>query len=160
MATNREGGYNSGRSSYGNNRPSYGNEEGNTIVRLVLIMMDRQRLIPLVLPGEGMSADGMKKRRPRVGDTRVDYNDSRSSGGTVTHPDVRMVTITLMAVIVRGVVDMEIIAVLLTIIIAVPVEEVDFPKDSRVTTCVRKQIKYKEVFGGSERTDSFEQILI
>ena len=31
--------------------------------------------------GEGMSADGMKKRRPRVGDTRVDYNDSRSSGG-------------------------------------------------------------------------------
>ena len=44
-----------------------GMEEGNTIVRLVLIMMDRQRL--------------MKKRRPRVGDTRVDYNDSRSSGG-------------------------------------------------------------------------------
>ena len=27
-----------------------GMEEGNTIVRLVLIMMDRQRLIPLVLP--------------------------------------------------------------------------------------------------------------
>ena len=58
-----------------------GMEEGNTIVRLVLIMMDRQRLIPLVLPEREMSADGMKKRRPRVGDTRVDYNDSRSSGG-------------------------------------------------------------------------------
>ena len=40
------------------------------------------------------------------------------AAGTVTHPDVRMVTITLMAVIVKGVVDMEIIAVLLTIIIA------------------------------------------
>ena len=75
---NREGGYGNSRPSYGNNRdggygnnrPSYGNnreggynsglmeitarhmgmEEGNTIVRLVLIMMDRQRLIPLVLP--------------------------------------------------------------------------------------------------------------
>jgi hypothetical protein len=60
------------------------------------------------------------------------------AAGTVTHPDVRMVTITLMAVIVKGVVDMEIIAVLLTIIIAVPVEEV-VSKDSRVTTCVRNR---------------------
>ena len=66
---NREGGYGNNREGgYGNSRPSYGNnreaaarlmeitarhmgmEEGNTIVRLVLIMMDRQRLIPLVLP--------------------------------------------------------------------------------------------------------------
>ena len=49
-----------------------------------------------------MSADGMKKRRPRVGDTRLITMIHVQAAGTVTHPDVRMVTITLMAVIVKG----------------------------------------------------------
>ncbi len=55
--------------------------EDNTIVRLVRIMMAPAKAYSASPSGEGMSADGMKKRRPRVGDTRVDYNDSRSSGG-------------------------------------------------------------------------------
>ena len=81
MATNREGGYNSGRSSYGNNRPSYGNG-GGQYNRPSRPNYDGPAKAYSASPsGEGMSADGMKKRRPRVGDTRVDYNDSRSSGG-------------------------------------------------------------------------------
>ena len=78
---NREGGYNSGRSSYGNNRPSYGNG-GGQYNRPSRPNYDGPAKAYSASPsGEGMSADGMKKRRPRVGDTRVDYNDSRSSGG-------------------------------------------------------------------------------
>lgn len=70
-----------------------------------------------------MSADGMKKRRPRVGDTRVDYNDSRSSGGDGYAPRRSYGNDNSYGGNRQGVVDMEIIAVLLTIIIAVPVEE-------------------------------------
>ena len=78
---NREGGYNSGRSSYVNNRPSYGNG-GGQYNRPSRPNYDGPAKAYSASPsGEGMSADGMKKRRPRVGDTRVDYNDSRSSGG-------------------------------------------------------------------------------
>ena len=74
---NREGGYNSGRSSYGNNRPSYGNG-GGQYNRPSRPNYDGPAKAYSASPsGEGMSADGMKKRRPRVGDTRVDYNDSR-----------------------------------------------------------------------------------
>ena len=58
-----------------------GMEEGNTIVRLVPNYDGPAKAYSASPSGEGMSADGMKKRRPRVGDTRVDYNDSRSSGG-------------------------------------------------------------------------------
>ena len=135
---NREGGYNSGRSSYGNNRPSYGNG-GGQYNRPSRPNYDGPAKAYSASPsGEGMSADGMKKRRPRVGDTRLITMIHVQAAGTVTHPDVRMVTITLMAVIVKGVVDMEIIAVLLTIIIAVPVEEVA-SKDRRDTTFVRNR---------------------
>ena len=99
---NREGGYNSGRSSYGNNRPSYGNG-GGQYNRPSRPNYDGPAKAYSASPsGEGMSADGMKKRRPRVGDTRVDYNDSRSSGGDGYAPRRSYGNDTLMAVIVNG----------------------------------------------------------
>ena len=78
---NREGGYN--RSSYGNNRPSYGNREGgyNRPSRPYDAPGKTYSANPA---GEGVAADGVKKRRPRVGDTRVDYNESRPNNGGYT----------------------------------------------------------------------------
>ena len=76
---NREGGYNNNRSAYGNNR-SYGDGQS----------YNRQRPSYNNAPGkaysaspsgDGMPNEGVKKRRPRVGDARVDYNDSRSDNG-------------------------------------------------------------------------------
>lgn len=80
---NREGGYN--RPSYGNNRPSYGNNDrsyGGGFNRSSRPNYDER-------PGRAYSAspegdvvgDGMKKRRPRVGDTRVNSYDSRDNRG-------------------------------------------------------------------------------
>ena len=104
--SNREGGYN--RPSYGNNRPSYGNNDrsyGNN--RPSYGNNDRSygnndrsygggggfnrpsRPNYDERPGRAYSAspegdatgDGMKKRRPRVGDTRVNSYDSRDNRG-------------------------------------------------------------------------------
>ncbi|MCL3850697.1 MULTISPECIES: pseudouridine synthase [Parabacteroides] len=89
-SSNREGGYN--RPSYGNNRPSYGNNDrsygnndrsyGGGFNRPSRPSYDER-------PGRAYSAspegdatgDGMKKRRPRVGDTRVNSYDSRDNRG-------------------------------------------------------------------------------
>lgn len=78
---NREGGYNSGRSSYGNNRSSYGNGGGQYNRPSRPNYDGPAKAYSASLSGERMSGDGMKKRRPRVGDTRVDYNESRSGAG-------------------------------------------------------------------------------
>ncbi|MCS2891544.1 RNA-binding S4 domain-containing protein [Parabacteroides faecis] len=85
-SSNREGGYNS-RPSYGNNRPSYGNDRpygggDRPFNRPSRPNYDER-------PGRAYSAspegeaggDGMKKRRPRVGDTRVNSYDSRDNRG-------------------------------------------------------------------------------
>ena len=68
--SNRDGGYNS-RPSYGNNRPSRPNYE------------DRGKAYSATPSGEGVSGDGVKKRRPRVGDTRVSssYDNRDNRGG-------------------------------------------------------------------------------
>lgn len=72
--SNREGGYN--RPSYGNNRPSYGEQRPyNRPTRPTYD--DRSGKAYSASPsGEGAS-DGVRKRRPRVGDTRVNSYDSR-----------------------------------------------------------------------------------
>ena len=84
--SNREGGYNS-RPSYGNNRPSYGNNDrsyggGGSYKRPSRPNYDERPSRPYTPSQEGAAAgDGMKKRRPRVGDTRVNSYDSRDNRG-------------------------------------------------------------------------------
>lgn len=92
--SNREGGYNS-RPSYGSNRPygnndrpsydndrSYGNDRPyNRPSRPNY--EDRGKAYSATPSGEGVSGDGVKKRRPRVGDTRVSssYDNRDNRGG-------------------------------------------------------------------------------
>ncbi|MDR1624791.1 MAG: RNA-binding S4 domain-containing protein [Tannerellaceae bacterium] len=88
---NREGGYNNNRTpSYGNNRPSYGNTNYNRSYG----NNDRQynrphqegysdrpvRAYSATPTGDGISGEGLKKRRPRVGDTRTNTYDNRGGG--------------------------------------------------------------------------------
>ncbi|WP_099464307.1 MULTISPECIES: pseudouridine synthase [Parabacteroides] len=84
---NREGNYSRGggynRPSYGNNRPSYGGGEQRQYNRPSRPNYDDNR------PSRAYSAgplgdaegDGMKKRRPRVGDARVNSYDNRDNRG-------------------------------------------------------------------------------
>ena len=92
--SNREGGYNS-RPSYGSNRPygnndrpsygtdrSYGNDRPyNRPSRPNY--EDRGKAYSATPSGEGVSGDGVKKRRPRVGDIRVSssYDNRDNRGG-------------------------------------------------------------------------------
>lgn len=92
-SSNREGGYN--RPSYGNNRPSYGNNDrssygnndrsyggGGGFNRPSRPNYDERPGRAYSASPEGDAAgDGMKKRRPRVGDTRVNSYDSRDNRG-------------------------------------------------------------------------------
>lgn len=92
-SSNREGGYN--RPSYGNNRPSYGNNDrssygnndrsyggGSGFNRPSRPNYDERPGRAYSASPEGDAAgDGMKKRRPRVGDTRVNSYDSRDNRG-------------------------------------------------------------------------------
>lgn len=92
--SNREGGYNS-RPSYGSNRPygnndrpSYGNDRfyGNDRPYNRPSRPnyeDRGKAYSATPSGEGVSGDGVKKRRPRVGDTRVSssYDNRDNRGG-------------------------------------------------------------------------------
>lgn len=80
---NRDGGYNNNRPSYGNrdggyNRPSYGNQyerRDNNFNRPVRSYSPPQE------GAEGDSADGsVKKRRPRVGETRLNTFDNNRGG--------------------------------------------------------------------------------
>ncbi len=73
----REGGYN-GRPSYGNNRPSYGNGGGD-YNRPSRPNYDAPAKQYSAAPSNAVPADGMKKRRPRVGDSRVNYNEPRQN---------------------------------------------------------------------------------
>ena len=91
--SNREGGYNS-RPSYGNNR-SYGNNDrsygydrsyGNDrsyYRRSRPSYEDRGKAYSVTPSGDAISGDGVKKRRPRVGDTRVSssYDNRDNRGG-------------------------------------------------------------------------------
>ena len=116
---NREGGYNSrpsygsnrpsygnDRPSYGNDRPSYGNDRSyggdrpsyggdrpyNRPTR-PSNYEDRGKAYSATPAGEGVSGDGVKKRRPRVGDTRVsspyDNRDNRGGGGRPSYGNNR-----------------------------------------------------------------------
>lgn len=92
--SNREGGYNS-RPSYGSNRPygnndrpSYGNDHSYGNDRPYNRPSrpnyeDRGKAYSATPSGEGVSGDGVKKRRPRVGDTRVSssYDNRDNRGG-------------------------------------------------------------------------------
>lgn len=92
--SNREGGYNS-RPSYGSNRPygnndrpSYGNDRSCGNDRPYNRPSrpnyeDRGKAYSATPSGEGVSGDGVKKRRPRVGDTRVSssYDNRDNRGG-------------------------------------------------------------------------------
>lgn len=84
--SNREGGYNS-RPSYGNNRPSYGNDRSygggdRPFNRPSRPNYDERLGRAYSASPEGEAGgDGMKKRRPRVGDTRVNSYDSRDNRG-------------------------------------------------------------------------------
>ena len=92
--SNREGGYNS-RPSYGSNRPygnndrpSYGNDRSYGNYRPYNRPSrpnyeDRGKAYSATPSGEGVSGDGVKKRRPRVGDTRVSssYDNRDNRGG-------------------------------------------------------------------------------
>ena len=92
--SNREGGYNS-RPSYGSNRPygnndrpSYGNDLSYGNDRPYNRPSrpnyeDRGKAYSATPSGEGVSGDGVKKRRPRVGDTRVSssYDNRDNRGG-------------------------------------------------------------------------------
>ena len=72
---NREGGYNSGRQSYGN-RPSYGGQSSYN--RPSRPSYDAPGKAYSANPaGEGGTSDGMRKRRPRVGDSRMDRNEQQ-----------------------------------------------------------------------------------
>ena len=106
---NREGGYNN-RPSYGNNRPSYGNDRpsyGNdrsyggdrpsygdrpyNRPTRPSNYEDRGKAYSATPAGEGVSGDGVKKRRPRVGDTRVSspYDNRDNRGGRPSYGNNR-----------------------------------------------------------------------
>ena len=79
---NNGGGYNNNRSSYGNNRP-YGNDRsyGNPYNRPSRPNYeDRGKAYSATPSGEGMPVEGVKKRRPRVGDTRVNPSYDNRGG--------------------------------------------------------------------------------
>lgn len=72
---NRDGGYSGGRPSYGNNR-SYGS--GPSYNRPFRSNYEGSGKAYSADPsGEGMPVEGMRRRRPRVGDSRIDRNDQR-----------------------------------------------------------------------------------
>ena len=95
---NREGGYNRpynrsygnggyNKPSYGNNRP-YGNNNGGASYGNQYSRPsrpnyeDRGKAYSATPSGEGLSTDGVKKRRPRVGDSRVNqFYDARENRG-------------------------------------------------------------------------------
>ena len=80
---NREGGYGNNRPSYGNSRQPYGNGGAGQYSRPSRPNYDAPgRAYSATPSGDGAPVDGVKKRRPRVGDTRVDYNDNRPAGNS------------------------------------------------------------------------------
>lgn len=78
---NRDGGYGNNRPSYGNNRPSYGNDRGGYNRPQRPSYDDRGGRVYSASPEGSMQDDGLKKRRPRVGDTRVNSYDNRGGMG-------------------------------------------------------------------------------
>jgi len=78
-------GYGNNRPSYGNNRPSYGNNNydrpyNNRPVRQGGYEDRSGRAYSATPSGDGMNADGLKKRRSRVGDARMNQYDNRGGG--------------------------------------------------------------------------------
>ena len=95
--------YGNNRPSYGNDRPSYGNDRSyggdrpsygdrpyNRPTR-PSNYEDRGKAYSATPAGEGVSGDGVKKRRPRVGDTRVSspYDNRDNRGGRAPRRDNR-----------------------------------------------------------------------
>lgn len=92
--SSREGGYNNNRPSYGNNRPygnndrsygnndrSYGSDRPYNRPSRPYNYEERGKAYSATPSGEGTPSDGViKKRRPRVGDTRVNSYDNRMEG--------------------------------------------------------------------------------
>ncbi|MCC8153903.1 MAG: rRNA pseudouridine synthase [Tannerellaceae bacterium] len=89
---NRQGGYNNNRNSYGSNRPSYGNNNYGSSYGNQQYGQSRQsydngpeRAYSATPTGDGYAGDGdgMKKRRPRVGDVRTNSygNQNQRAGG-------------------------------------------------------------------------------
>lgn len=77
---NAGGGYGN-RPSYGNNRPSYGNDQRQQYNRPSRPYNNGpERAYSASPSGDGYSGDGMKKRRPRVGDARPNPYDNRGGG--------------------------------------------------------------------------------
>ncbi|MCD8176304.1 MAG: rRNA pseudouridine synthase [Tannerellaceae bacterium] len=78
---NRQGGYNNNRNSYGNNNygGGYGNNDGYNNRPRPNYDNGPERAYSATPGGDGMSGDGMKKRRPRVGDART--NSYGNTGG-------------------------------------------------------------------------------
>lgn len=69
------------RPSYGNNRPSYGNDQRQNFNRPSRPYNNGpERSYSSSPGGDGYSNDGLKKRRPRVGDTRPSQYDNRGGG--------------------------------------------------------------------------------
>ncbi|MDL2255844.1 RNA-binding S4 domain-containing protein [Parabacteroides sp. OttesenSCG-928-K15] len=86
----RGGGYGNNRPSYGNdrgggygnNRPSYGNDRGGGYNRPQRPSYDdRGGRVYSASPEDSQQGDALKKRRPRVGDARVNPYDNRGMGG-------------------------------------------------------------------------------
>ncbi|MDH6312615.1 23S rRNA pseudouridine2605 synthase [Parabacteroides sp. PFB2-10] len=77
---NRDGGYGNNRPSYGNNRPSYGNDRGGYNRPQRPSYDDRGGRVYSASPEGSQQDDGLKKRRPRVGDARVNQYDNRGGG--------------------------------------------------------------------------------
>ena len=73
---NRGGGYGGGRPAYGNNRPAYGG--GNSYNRPRPNYEGPGKAYSASPTGEGTPSEGVKKRRPRVGDMRMEYNEPRN----------------------------------------------------------------------------------
>ncbi len=86
--SNRDGGY--GNRSYGNNRPSYGNNNYDRSYGNDQRQYNRPRqggyddrparAYSATPSGDGMPGEGVKKRRPRVGDVRTNQYDNRGGG--------------------------------------------------------------------------------
>ena len=73
---NSGGGYGGGRPAYGNNRPAYGG--GNSYNRPRPNYEGPGKAYSASPTGEGTPSEGVKKRRPRVGDMRMEYNEPRN----------------------------------------------------------------------------------
>ncbi len=87
---NRDGGGYGNRPSYGNNRPSYGNDQRSAYNRPQR-PYDNDRgggRVYSASPEGGQGGDE-KKRRPRVGDTRVNPYDNRGGGGRPSYGNNR-----------------------------------------------------------------------